>query len=306
MRGAPVAAIDCGTNSIRLLIAEHRNETLVDLDRRMIAVRLGEGVDQSGHLAPAALERTFAACRQYGEVIRNLGAQRVRFVATSASRDADNAAEFRHGVSEILGVMPQVISGAEEAQLSFAGATAGQEFETPALVFDIGGGSTEFVLGYDSPEHSMSVDMGCVRFMERYVRHDPMTAAEHAAITQTCDQILERVGDQVPFAQAATVFGLAGTVTTVAALALALPAYDAAIIQGAEIPTTAIQKVAQDLRSMTSQQRAELAVMHPGRADVVAVGAVILERIMAKVGAASLIASEHDILDGIAWSLVAD
>jgi exopolyphosphatase / guanosine-5'-triphosphate,3'-diphosphate pyrophosphatase len=300
-----VAAIDCGTNSIRLLIAEIGTGGLVDVDRRMIAVRLGEGVDRTGHLAPDALERTFAACEQYRALIADARALRTRFVATSASRDADNAEEFTAGVRAILGVDPEVISGDEEAQLSFDGATRGVRHDGRVLVFDIGGGSTEFVLGERRAGAAISVDLGCVRFTERFAHHDPVTPQEHARIEAACEQLLDRVCATVPLADASTVIGLAGTVTTVAALALGLEEYDPERIHRSVISTEDVSAVARSLVAMTAGQRAALPIMHPGRADVVGVGAVILDRIMARTSVTELIASEHDILDGIAWSLAA-
>lgn len=299
-----VAAIDCGTNSIRLLVARADGGRLVDLDRRMTVVRLGEGVDRTGMLAPAALERTFAACREYREVITEFGAGVLRFVATSASRDAGNAVEFTAGVAQILGVVPEVITGQEEARLSFTGATRGLPHEKPVLVFDIGGGSTEFVLGDDGVRQSISVDMGCVRFFERYLGDDPPTRQQIADLQGEVAQLLDRVKATVDVASARDVIGLAGTVTTVAALALGLATYDSEQIHGSRITTRDVRRVADELAGMPVARRRELGVMHPGRADVIVSGSLILAQILERFGAQSLVASEHDILDGLAWSLL--
>lgn len=299
-----VAAIDCGTNSIRLLVADLTDQ-LQQLDRRMQIIRLGEGVDETGSFSPAALNRAFDACREYRGIIEDLGAERVRFVATSASRDADNSAEFTDGVTRILGVTPEIVSGAEEAQLSFDGATRGLDLEPPVLVFDIGGGSTEFIRGASSPEVSISVDMGCVRFAERFAHHDPMTAVEREEIESAVSRMLDEVVPTVPFEGVNTLIGLAGTVTTVTGIALGLSEYDSEKIHRAVTSAAAIRRTTEDLVAMTSGQRRDMGIMHPGRADVIAAGALILEGIMARSGANEVAASEHDILDGIAWSLAA-
>ena len=296
-----VAAIDCGTNSIRLLVADLDPATgeLHDLDRRMTIVRLGQGVDRTGRLAPEALERTFTACREYAAVIAAHGAERIRFVATSASRDAENRADFVDGVREILGVEPEVITGDEEAQLSFTGATrellGDDGMVPPFLVFDLGGGSTEFVLGADRVEAARSVDIGCVRLTER---HGEDTLAMRADIKQALDLAAETV----PLTTAATLVGLAGTVTTVAGIALDLPAYDSVAIHHSRIPLARVREVTEQLLSASSEERAAIPVMHPGRVDVIGAGALVLLAIMERSGARELVVSEHDILDGIAWS----
>ncbi|MFE5330839.1 exopolyphosphatase [Embleya sp. NPDC056575] len=303
-----VAAIDCGTNSIRLLVADldPAAGTLVDLDRRMRIVRLGQGVDRTGRLAPEALERTFAACVDYAEVIRELGAEQVRFVATSASRDAENRDDFRDGVRKILGVEPEVISGDEEAALSFVGATrelAGTDaVETPYLVVDLGGGSTEFVLGTDRPEAARSVDIGCVRMTERHLRDDPPTPAQVAAAITDIEAALDQVAAVVPLARARTLVGLAGSVTTVAGIALDLPEYDSTTIHHARPTLDQVRAVTARLLASTHAERATIPVLHPGRVDVIAAGALVLRTIMERTGLTEVVVSEHDILDGIAWS----
>jgi exopolyphosphatase/guanosine-5'-triphosphate,3'-diphosphate pyrophosphatase len=300
-----VAAIDCGTNSVRLLVAEVRAGALVELTRRMEIVRLGQDVDRTGRLAPAALARTRAALAGYAAEIVRLGAGRVRLVATSATRDAANADEFAAMVLDTLGVAPEVVSGDEEARLSFTGAVRGLPAgaRPPYLVVDIGGGSTELVVGTRAVDRAISVDIGCVRMTERHLRSDPPAPAEVAAaeadITAAVDRALAAVG-RGP----ATLVGLAGSVTTVAALALGLPTYLPERIHHSRIPYQDVAKVTAELLAMDHGQRRRLGAMHPGRADVIGAGALILRITMERAGARSVIASEHDILDGIAWSLV--
>jgi len=382
-----VAAIDCGTNSLRLLIADIdtvRGE-LADLHRRMEIVRLGQGVDATGRLAPEALARTFATLEEYARTITDSGATAVRLVATSAIRDASNAAEFVAGVTRILGVVPEVVSGAEEAYLSFSGATAelgqlaeagrqdgdgqdgaagqdgqdgaagqdgqdgaaGQDGgkaapEPPFLVVDIGGGSTEFVLGADSGstgssgghgpagavgtadaagtadatgivggttriDHglaAMSMNIGCVRLTERHLHSDPPDQTQIDEAAADIDAALTEVAAAIPVASARTLVGLAGSVTTLTAVALNLPGYDSARIHHARISAGRVHEVTVGLLSQSHDERARNGAIHPGRVDVIGAGALILDRIMDRFGFAEMVASEHDILDGIAWSIV--
>ncbi|MFD9356288.1 exopolyphosphatase [Streptomyces sp. NPDC060031] len=306
-----VAGIDCGTNSIRLLVADCDPATgeLVELDRRMTIVRLGQGVDKTGRLAPEALERTFAACREYAAVIKELGAQRLRFVATSASRDAENRDEFVRGVLDILGVEPEVISGDQEAEFSFTGATkeltGTDHLEKPFLVVDIGGGSTEFVVGEEHVRAARSVDVGCVRMTERHlvvdgVVTDPPSEAQIAAIRADIEAALDLAAQTVPLAEARTLVGLAGSVTTVAGIALGLAEYDSAAIHHARIPYEKVREISERMLTATHAERAAIPVMHPGRVDVIAAGALVLLAIMERTGASEVVVSEHDILDGIA------
>ncbi|GAA2861735.1 Ppx/GppA phosphatase family protein [Streptosporangium fragile] len=312
-----VAAIDCGTNSVRLLIADIGHDRLTDVERRMEIVRLGQGVDKTGRLAPEALERTFAAMRGYAELVERHGAGAIRVVATSATRDATNRQEFVDGVRGIFGVEPEVVTGDEEAELSFTGATHDLvhfSFETglptpegtrpPYLVVDIGGGSTEFVLGMTHAEAGISVDIGCVRLTERHLRDagDPPSAEAIEAVTADIDDALDRVAAEVPVERALTLVGLAGSVTTVAGIALGLPEYDPKKIHHARITAHDVHEIAQRLLGMTGAQRAAIPVMHPGRADVIGTGALILDRVMARYGFGEVVVSERDILDGIAWS----
>ncbi|MEV8505299.1 Ppx/GppA phosphatase family protein [Actinoplanes sp. NPDC051475] len=298
-----VAAIDCGTNSVRLLIADVAGGSLTEVARRMEIVRLGEGVDSTGRLNPEAIERTRKALVGYAAEIAELGVSRVRMCATSASRDASNAEDFRGMVRSVLGVDPEVITGDQEARLSFAGALHGLNAEPPYLVLDIGGGSTEFVVGFERVDAAVSVDIGCVRMTERHLHGDPPTPAEVAAAERAITKVVDNALRKVSGHGAMTLVGLAGSVTTVAALALRLPEYDAARIHHARIPYDDVAKVTTDLLGSTVADRLDLPVMHPGRADVIGAGALILRVIMERAGKASVVASEHDILDGIAFSL---
>ena len=346
-----VAVVDCGTNSLRLLLADvdPGRAELTDVARRMEIVRLGQGVDKTGRLAPEALARTIAALRDYAGIIASSGAQAVRMVATSATRDADNAAEFVRLVKEVLGVAPEVLTGAEEAVLSFTGATAelaaGPD-RGPFLVTDIGGGSTEFVLGAvlprgdDPPQtppapggthpprpplggtypprpplggtyppkspQAISVNIGCVRMTERHLHGDPPTGQEVAAAISDIDAALDTVAATVPVRQARTLIGLAGSVTTVAAIAMGLPAYDAARIHHARVSAGDVHAVTRGLLVQTRAARAAIGVMHPGRVDVIGGGALVLDRLMERFGFGEVLVSEHDILDGMAWSLAGD
>ncbi|MFJ3975130.1 exopolyphosphatase [Streptomyces sp. NPDC090021] len=309
-----VAGIDCGTNSIRLLVADCDPATgeLVELDRRMTIVRLGQGVDRTGRLAPEALERTFAACREYAAVIKELGAERVRFVATSASRDAENRDDFVRGVVEILGVEPEVISGDQEAEFSFTGATkeltAHNYLERPFLVVDIGGGSTEFVVGDDHVRAARSVDVGCVRMTERHlvvdgVVTDPPAEKQIAAVRADIEAALDLAAETVPLTEARTLVGLAGSVTTIAGIALGLPEYRSSEIHHSRISYEQVRAITERMLTATHDERAAIPVMHPGRVDVIGAGALVLLAVMERIGASEVVVSEHDILDGIAWSV---
>ena len=310
-----VAAIDCGTNSIRLLVADVNLATgqLVDLDRRMTIVRLGQGVDKTGRLAPEALERTFAACRDYATIIKELGAERLRFVATSASRDASNREDFVRGVLDILGVEPEVITGDEEAELSFTGATAeltGRadllSLAKPYLVVDIGGGSTEFVVGDDAVRAARSVNIGCVRMTERHLVRDgkvtdPPTPDQITAMRADIEAALDLAEQTVPLREARTLVGLAGSVTTVSAIAQNLPEYDTEAIHHSRVSYDRVREITESLLASTHAERAAIPSMHPGRVDVIGAGALVLLSIMERVGASEVVVSEHDILDGIAF-----
>lgn len=288
---------------------------LQDVLRRNEIVRLGAGVDRTGRLDPAAIERTRVALADYARDIARLGAGHVRMVATSATRDAANAGEFVAMVRGTLGVDPEVLTGEQEAHLSFTGATRGTPgLRAPVLVVDVGGGSTEFSLG-DPPgpegsagrvRASCSQDIGCVRMTERHLRSDPPTAAEVAAARTDVRAALTRAGTIVDFAAARTLVGLAGSVTTVAALVLELATYDPERIHGTAVGVADVVRVSSWLLGLSREQRAGLPVMHPGRVDVIGAGALIVAEVAVRVGLEYLVASEHDILDGVAWSMVDD
>ncbi len=310
-----VAAIDCGTNSIRLLIADVHQDPhgmpahLTEIDRRMTIVRLGEGVDRTGQFSAAALDRTFAACADYAELIAAAQVDRIRFVATSASRDVANRVDFIHGVQERMGVTPEVISGAEEASLSFLGAVAGLKsdlVQSPVLVVDIGGGSTECVLGnvdMATPQSAHSADIGCVRMTERHLHDDPPTSAQVSAARLDIHTALDEVSAHVELSAACSMAGLAGTVTTVSAIAHDLATYDPQLLHGTVISREQINSVTDELLHMTRAQRAALAVMHPGRVDVIAGGALVLQAVVERTNLDRVVVSEADILDGIARAL---
>lgn len=311
-----VGAIDCGTNSIRLLIADLDPESgaLTDLVRRMEIVRLGYGVDRTGRLDPERMAATLAMTREYAQACRAHGVTAIRFVATSASRDASNAADFVSGVQEAFGdlaVTPEVISGDEEAGLSFRGATGDVRAAgatAPFLVVDIGGGSTEFVLGTQAVEAGVSTDVGCVRMTERHLRDDPPTRAQIEAATADIEAAIDVAARQVPMQSARTIVGLAGSITTITAHALVLPSYLPDRIHLSRLTPAHAIAAADDLVAMTRSDRAELPFMHPGRVDVIGAGALIwrtvIDRVTRMAGPVPVLTSEHDILDGIALSLL--
>ncbi len=302
-----LAAIDCGTNSVRLLIADVDDDgVLHEHIRIMRIVRLGEGIDRTGEFSRAALDRLFAALDEFAGIMAGHGVERTRFVATSASRDARNRDEFLGGVAARIGVEPEVIPGTEEAALSFIGSLRGLPagvVTTPALVVDIGGGSTEFVLGTDAPEFAVSVDVGCVRMTERHLVSDPPTAEEVAATRADIRAAVALAAQSVPFDRARSVVGLAGSVTTVAAMALDLPEYDEEILHGSVISSAQVHDVAERFTVMTKAERAALPYMHPGRVDVIAGGAMVLDEVLRATGADEVVVSETDILDGIVYRM---
>lgn len=313
-----VAAIDCGTNSIRLLAAElvrnqHGTVHLRDLHREMRVVRLGQDVDATGRLAPEAIERTRTALADYADVAREMDAERVRMVATSATRDASNTAEFFDMTERVLGVRAEVIPGETEAQLSFAGAVAEQDpADGPFLVVDVGGGSTEFVLGeWDGTKAhvlgSASVDIGCVRITERALRSDPPDAAEIEAARELAAQTCAEALDIVDVAAARTWIGVAGTITTMSAIAQELSEYDSARTHLSVLSPHEIERVTRWLLASEHDTRAANPVIHPGRVDVMGGGSLIVhvlaEQLAERGGPSTLTVSEHDILDGIALSL---
>jgi len=303
-----VAAVDCGTNSLRLLIADLGPDGgLVERERRTEIVRLGQGVDATGQFHPDALQRTFAVVDAYAERIHAAGVpvDRIHFVATSAARDARNREEFFTGVLDRLGVMPDVISGDREARLSFTGALSGVRVtEEPVLVMDIGGGSTELIVGsaVGTMTSATSLDIGSVRVTERFLEAGPPDPAAVVAATAYIDGLLD--GSGVDFASIRTWIGVAGTATTLAGVHLGLPEYDRARVHGLLIPADQVAALLEQLRSLTVEQIRALPSMHPGRADVITGGTLIASRVGARTSAAGMLVSETDILDGIALELL--
>ncbi|GAB3451001.1 Ppx/GppA phosphatase family protein [Phycicoccus ginsengisoli] len=309
-----VGAVDCGTNSIRLLVADVDAATgeLTDVLRRMEVVRLGYGVDRTGSIDPEAMARTLSMAGEYAGQCRQLGAEQVRFVATSASRDASNAGEFVAGVREAFGdydVAPEVVSGEEEAALSFRGATGdlrAHEIPGPYLVVDLGGGSTEFVRGTTAVESARSVDVGCVRMTERHLRSDPPTPEEVDRAVRDVRAAVDLAEQVVDFDGVGSLVGLAGSVTTVTANALRLPAYDPHRLHLSVLSPDEVVASCEELLHATRCERAELGFMHPGRVDVIGGGALIWREVVARLaarGVERVVTSEHDILDGIALSV---
>ncbi|MCD9153780.1 Ppx/GppA phosphatase family protein [Aeromicrobium duanguangcaii] len=301
MARTTVAAIDCGTNSIRLLIAQIDGTEKTDLTREMRVVRLGQGVDQSGSLAPEAVERTIAACREYALAIEAMGVDVVSFAATSAVRDADNAQEFSDAVEAVLGVRPRILTGDEEARASFEGAT-GDVADVLTTVIDLGGGSTEVVQGVGAPTFAHSFDLGSVRMTERFLQTDPPSVAEVTACMAHLDAVIApKLADLPPTEE---IVGVAGTITTIAAHALGLPSYDRELIHLARIHVDDLRAACSSLMQMPVVDRRALPYMHPGRADVIAGGALILDRVLEHLPRATdeIVVSEQDILDGIAWA----
>ena len=303
-----VAAIDCGTNSIRLLISDidTSTNTATDVCREMRIVRLGEGVDKTNAFSPRALERTFKAIEEYEQILLKHKVENLRFVATSATRDAQNKAMFIKGVIDRLRIVPEVIAGTEEAALSFDGATRSlrQKHKAPFLIIDLGGGSTELVIGDQEPTGAYSMDVGCVRMTERHTPGGNPTKSQEEAIRTDVRNALKEAGKKVDWQRAQTIVGVAGTVTTVAAHILKLKTYDPEVLHGASISAQLISQTAQDFISLTPSQRAALPYMHEGRIEVITAGSIVLDEVMKAIGAQTLIASERDILDGVAWSQV--
>lgn len=299
-----VAAIDCGTNSIRLLIADIDGGNFREVVRDMEIVRLGQGVDQTGQFHPDAIARTLAAVDKFAAEIAKRGVEKLRFCATSATRDATNRHLFVDGVRERLGIEPEVISGDEEAALSFAGAIKDlNPSDGPFLVVDIGGGSTEFVFGTSTVEAARSVNIGCVRMTERHFASDPASNQQIEAARIDIQAAIAQAAEVVPITKATTLVAVAGTATTVAAAALDLPEYDRYAIHLSRVSAQQTHDAATMFATKNREQRLALGYMHPGRVDVIAAGSLVLSEIMKATGAAEFVASESDILDGMAYSL---
>jgi exopolyphosphatase/guanosine-5'-triphosphate,3'-diphosphate pyrophosphatase len=300
---APVAAIDCGTNSVRLLVADANGRPL---ERLMRITRLGQGVDATGALEPRAIERTVAVLREYREVMDRHGVERIRMAATSASRDASNRDVFFDAARDALGVEPELLSGDEEGRLSFLGATADLDpSDGPFLVCDIGGGSTEFVWGTTEAESTISVDMGCVRITEAWLHSDPPSAEELSQALSVIEIHLDDVLREIPQAsEAATFVGLAGTITNVAAVELGLPEYDPERIHHLRLTKEAVEDVFRTLATESLADRIHNPGLERQRADVIVGGLCVLVMTMRKLGLHECLVSESDILDGLAMSLL--
>jgi exopolyphosphatase/guanosine-5'-triphosphate,3'-diphosphate pyrophosphatase len=302
--GERAAAVDMGTNSIRLLVAERRDHEPFELARDMVITRLGQGVDETRRLDPEALRRTVAVLRRHVGRARALGTERVRVAATSAVRDASNRAELFGAVRTLVGADPEVLTGEQEASLSFTGATRGLDRPGPFLVFDIGGGSTELVLGREHPDTAVSVNMGSVRLTERVPPPDPPTGEDLRAMADVAADALTEAERAVPVGRAATLVGVAGTTTTVQALALGLPFYDPEAIHRSVLSRADAERVTVELARMTVAERAALPVMPPGREDVIVAGAVILLEILRRWGFEECVVSESDLLDGLVLEML--
>ena len=299
-----VAAIDCGTNSIRLLIADISDGNFREITRTMEIVRLGQGVDQHKAFNPDAIERTLNAVSGFAQEISRRGVEKIRFCATSATRDAANRDLFIEGVRERLGIAPEVISGEEEAALSFLGATKELKGNgSPYLVIDIGGGSTEFVFGSERVEFAKSQNIGCVRMSERHFSNLPPSQSEIGSAQADIDEAINQAAKIVPITQATTLIAVAGTATTVAAAALELEQYDRYSIHLSRVSAEKTHEIAKQFLAMNREELSKLGYMHPGRVDVIAAGSLVLSRILKLSDAAEFVASESDILDGMAWSL---
>jgi exopolyphosphatase/guanosine-5'-triphosphate,3'-diphosphate pyrophosphatase len=301
-----VAAIDCGTNSTRLLVADANGRQLV---RLMRITRLGQGVDRDNRLAPDALDRTVGVLEEYRRSMDTFGVARVRMVATSAVRDADNGTDFSRRANAAVGIAPEVLSGQEEGELAFRGASADLDsFDGDTLVVDIGGGSTELVLGRDSSVRAVSLQLGCVRLTERFLISDPPPEAELASARAAIARELDRAQREMPqlseLGPSRRLIGLAGTVSTLTALYLGVPDYDPERLHHARLPTTEIQALCAKLAGLPARTRAGLVGMVPGREDVIVGGALVLEAVAMRYGFDEVVASEHDILDGIIASLL--
>jgi len=298
----PVAAIDCGTNSVRLLVTDGERQ----FDRLMRITRLGQGVDATGRLDPAAIDRTIDVLREYRDVIDRHGATRIRMAATSASRDAANRDEFFSAVRDTLGIEPELLSGIEEGRLSFAGATADLDrSQGPFLVCDIGGGSTEFVWGTDDAEQVVSIDVGCVRMTEAWLHHDPPAAEELSQALSVIEVHLDDVLREIPQAtEAATFVGLAGTITNVAAVEIGLAEWSRDAIHHFVLTRTAIEDVFRTLATESIADRRHNPGLEPQRADVIVGGLCVLVSIMRRFGFGECLVSENDILDGLAQTLL--
>ncbi|HEY3141087.1 MAG TPA: DUF501 domain-containing protein, partial [Acidimicrobiales bacterium] len=304
--GRRVAAIDLGTNSIRLLVARFAEgeDELRDVARDMVITRIGQGVDRTGAISPLALRRTLAVLVRYCRRARALGAERIHLAATSAVRDASNREELAAQVERLTGEPMEVLTGKQEAELSFLGATKGLAAPVPFLVLDIGGGSTEFVVGDGGPSGAVSAQIGSVRLTERYIHTDPPSYEELDRMDLAITSVLHQVEDRIPVHEAATLVAVAGTATTVQAISLGLDEYDPVVLHRSMLSREDAERVFRLLADLTTEERRQIPVMAPGREDVIPAGAAILVRVMQRWGFTEALVSETDILDGIAYRMV--
>ncbi len=301
-----VAAIDVGTNSTRLLIAEDRPGGFRPIERRLTITRLGEGVDRTSALAPKALQRTLAAIAEYAATCGEYSVERLRVTGTSAVRDARNRSEFYDGVKKLTGTDLEVLSGDEEAQTSFLGASSDLPPEEPKLVLDIGGGSTELVVGTDRPHGFISLNIGCVRMFEKHLDSDPPTEEEMDALRVDVESSLRDARAQLEVPSGTRLIGVAGTVTHLAAINVGLPVYDPDVTHHAVMSHGDVRRLGRRLASLTYEQRCKIKGLEPGRADVIVAGAEILKSAMEVFDLAEVLVSEKDILDGLVIELLAD
>jgi exopolyphosphatase/guanosine-5'-triphosphate,3'-diphosphate pyrophosphatase len=299
-----VAAIDVGTNSARLLVAEGVGDGFRSIDRRMTITRLGQGVDTKHVLSPEALERTFAVIADYAATCGELGVERMRVTGTSAVRDARNREEFFEGVRRLTGSDAELLSGEEEARATFLGTLSDVEHVEPVLVVDIGGGSTELIFGKDEPERLVSLDIGCVRLFEKYLHSDPPTTEEIDSLREEANRELARAKEILNVSRDARLIGVAGTVTQLATLKIGLPLYDPDVTHHVVLSHGDVRALSRRLKSLTYSQRKRIKGLEPGRADVILAGAEILLCVMETFDLPDVLVSEKDILDGLVIQLL--
>lgn len=300
-----VAAIDVGTNSTRLLVAEERPGGFRSIDRRMVITRLGQGVDHSRVLAPDALDRTLRTIAEYAATCGELGVERLRVTGTSAVRDARNREEFFEGVRKLTGTSAEVLSGDQEARATFLGTLSDLEEPGTVLVVDIGGGSTELIVGVGEPARLVSLDIGCVRMFEKHLESDPPSPAEIEAMRVEIDAALTSVKDDLDVPPGSRLIGVAGTVTQLAMLKAGSPVYDPDVTHHSVLSHGDVRSLARRLESLTIAQRKRVTGLEPGRADVIVAGAEILLGVMEVFDLAEVLVSERDILDGLVIGLLA-
>jgi exopolyphosphatase/guanosine-5'-triphosphate,3'-diphosphate pyrophosphatase len=301
-----VAAIDVGTNSTRLLVAEDRPGGFRSIDRRMVITRLGQGVDRTRVLAPEALDRTFRTIADYAATCGELGVERMRVTGTSAVRDAKNREEFFTGVKRLTGHVPELLSGEQEARATFLGTLSDLNEEGPVVVVDIGGGSTELIVGVSEPEHLVSLDLGCVRMYEKYLESDPPSSDELEALRAEVLEALDAVKPELAVPNGARFIGVAGTVSQLAILKAGVPVYDPDVTHHAVLSHGDVRLIARRLASLPYTQRKNVKGLEAGRVDVIVAGAEILLCVLEAFDAPEILTSEKDILDGLVIQLLSE